>query len=334
MANNAQTGLNIAGGLAPMVGGGLGAIFGGPAGASIGSMAGGTAGGILSMIGNLTAQTPKSIGPTGAQKSILSSSLYNMNKLQSQQGMTSGQVNRMYELSGQQDLAQLQLINALDKTENMSPLAREAIAEGIIKETSQRQLDMGKQLANMDIEAESRREQTLIGTTQAASGIATDVQLAMERKQAVEDLWEQTKWTNIGKNLEGVSKIMDSGAEYLGKGDLKWAWGGTQKTKAQTLNQKVAQSSGIAGTPEMGLMGKSTGITTDMSIAKARVAEIANMGGDSLGVPVTATTRSNPNGSEALGIGSLNTKKAPEYQSFYDYFSEVEREFGTGGTIK
>jgi len=333
MANNAQTGLNVAGGIMPMIGGGVGAAFG-PAGSAIGSMAGGALGGILSMIGNLTAQTPKAVGPTGAQKSILSSSLYNINKLQSQQGMTSAQVNRMYELSGQQDLAQLQLINALDKTENMSPLAREAIAEGIIKETSQRQLDMSKQLANIDIEAESRREHTLIGATEAASGIATNVQLAMEKKQAMDDLWEQTKWTNIGKNLEGIAGIMDAGAEYLGKGDLKWAWGGTQKTKAQTLNQKVAQGSGIAGTPEMGLIGKSTGITTDMNIAKARVAEIANSGGTTIGMPTTPTTRSGSNGSEALGIGTLNTRKVPVYQSVYDYFAEVEREFGTGGTIK
>lgn len=326
MASNAQTGLNVAGGIMPMVGGGVGAAFG-PAGASIGSMAGGAIGGILSMIGNLTAQTPKAIGPTGAQKSILSSSLYNLNKLQSQQGMTSAQVNRMYELSGQQDLAQLQLINALDKTENMSPLAREAIAEGIIKETTQRQLDMGKQLANMDIEAESRREQSLIGATEAASGIATNVQLALEKKQAMDDLWEQTKWTNIGKNLEGIAGIMDAGAEYLSKGDLKWAWGGTQKTKAQKLNEKVGQSSGIAGT-KLPTYGESP-----LNFDQDKANEIINSGGAPIGMPTTPTTRSG-SGSEALGIGNLNTRKVPEYQSFYDYFAEVEREFGTGGTIK
>ena len=297
-----QTGMNTAASILPVAGTAIGSIWG-PAGAAIGSSAGGMAGGILSTISSMLGETPKTQGPTGAQRSAESAALLNVSKLQSQSGLTSAELNRIYELTGQQDLAQLQLINALNQVQNMSPLAKESITEQILKETTRRQVDTEKQLANLDLQAEREREQALTGAIASASEIASNVQTAIARKEYLDDMWEQTKWENFNKNISGIADTGSALAEYMTENkNLKWSWkSDPEKERKLGLDKEVAKSSGIAS-------------TNDQDKANS----IINSGG------TTVTTRAGGNTEESQFKFNQYAEVYNWIDSFDDYFVEQE----------
>lgn len=223
-----QGAMNTVAGVLPMAGTAIGSIWG-PAGATIGGAAGGMTGGILSTISGMLGEKPDSVGPTGAQRSVQSAALFNLSKLMSQNGLTAAQVSRMVELEGQADLASIQLMNVLEQSANMSPLAKEAVANTIVKETAKRGVDTAKNIANLDIQAEREREKALISGTAVASDVSTAIQQALTRQEAQENLWEQTRWQNFAANASAIGETAGALTEYFSEGTPKWYWGNEPK---------------------------------------------------------------------------------------------------------
>jgi len=215
--------MNTVAGVLPIAGTAIGSIWG-PAGATVGGAAGGITGGILSTISGMLGEKPDSLGPTGAQLSAQSASLFNLSKLMSQSGLTAAQVSRMVELEGQADLASIQLMNVLEQSANMSPLAKEAVANTIVKETAKRGVDTAKNIANLDIQAEREREKALISGTAVASDVSTAIQIALTKQEAQENLWEQTRWTNFAANASAIGETAGALTEYFSEGTPKWSW--------------------------------------------------------------------------------------------------------------
>lgn len=220
--------MNTVAGVLPIAGTAIGSIWG-PAGATVGGAAGGITGGILSTISGMLGEKPDSVGPTGAQKSVQSAALFNLSKLMSQNGLTAAQVSRMVELEGQADLASIQLMNVLEQSANMSPLAKEAVANTIVKETAKRGVDTAKNIANLDIQAEREREKALISGTAVASDVSTAIQQALTRQEQQENLWEQTRWTNFAANASAIGETAGALTEYFSEGTPKWSWGNEPK---------------------------------------------------------------------------------------------------------
>ena len=240
ISRDAQTGLNVAGGAVQ----GVGSMFG-----PYGALIGGVVGGGMSLMSQMLGEAPEVKGPSGGQRAAASMALQNASDIASRQGMSSAQVSRMRQLSGMDEAAQLQMLNVLEKSENLSPLAKEQIAKGVIKDVAKQQANMKKQLANLDIAAEREREQSLIAATDNASRTATVVQQTEQRQQALEDAWEQTRWQNFNKGMTGIAEFAGGMGEYLQENPNapKWSW--TQPTKEErqdAVDKKVAQSSGIA----------------------------------------------------------------------------------------
>lgn len=215
--------MNTVAGVLPIAGTAIGSVWG-PAGATVGGAAGGITGGILSTISGMLGEKPDSLGPTGAQLSAQSASLFNLSKLMSQSGLTAAQVSRMVELEGQADLASIQLMNVLEQSANMSPLAKEAVANTIVKETAKRGVDTAKNIANLDIQAEREREKALISGTAVASDVSTAIQIALTKQEAQENLWEQTRWTNFAANASAIGETAGALTEYFSEGTPKWSW--------------------------------------------------------------------------------------------------------------
>lgn len=215
--------MNTVAGVLPIAGTAIGSVWG-PAGATVGGAAGGITGGILSTISGMLGEKPDSVGPTGAQKSVQSAALFNLSKLMSQNGLTAAQVSRMVELEGQADLASIQLMNVLEQSANMSPLAKEAVANTIVKETAKRGVDTAKNIANLDIQAEREREKALISGTAVASDVSTAIQQALTRQEQQENLWEQTRWTNFAANASAIGETAGALTEYFSEGTPKWSW--------------------------------------------------------------------------------------------------------------
>lgn len=238
---DAQTGLSVAGGATQAAG-----SFFGPYGALIG----GVLGGGMSALSGILGEAPEVQGPTGGQRASASLALMNASEIASRKGMSSDQMSRMRQLSSVDETAQLQLLNTLEQTERLSPLAKEAVSIGVIKEAMNRQVDIGKQLANLDIAAEREREQSLIAAADSASRTATVVQQAKQRQQTIEDMWEQTRWQNFNKGMTGIGDFAGGIMELVTENpDLPmWSWKSPTKAEKQAkVDPKVAETAGIAG---------------------------------------------------------------------------------------
>lgn len=236
--------MNTVAGVLPIAGTAIGSIWG-PAGATVGGAAGGITGGILSTISGMLGEKPDSLGPTGAQLSVQSASLFNLSKLMSERGLTAAQVSRMVELEGQADLASIQLMNALEQSANMSPLAKEAVANTIIKEAAKRGVDTAKNIANLDIQAEREREKALIRGTAVASDASTAIQAALTRQEAQENLWEQTRWQNFAANASAIGETAGALTEYFSEGTPKWSWGNKKTADVENVEKPSDETYGL-----------------------------------------------------------------------------------------
>lgn len=262
--------MNTVAGVLPIAGTAIGSIWG-PAGATVGGAAGGITGGILSTISGMLGEKPDSVGPTGAQKSVQSAALFNLSKLMSQNGLTAAQVSRMVELEGQADLASIQLMNVLEQSANMSPLAKEAVANTIVKETAKRGVDTAKNIANLDIQAEREREKALISGTAVASDVSTAIQQALTRQEAQENLWEQTRWTNFAANASAIGETAGALTEYFSEGTPKWTWDKNPNKfntaeQQKSVDMSVASKAGILGAMESNANPKNDPFSYDTKV--------------------------------------------------------------------
>lgn len=183
---------NVIGALSGAV---VGGVTGGPMGAVAGASAGSALGG---MIDTAFTDTPNIPGASGEQKSMLASSMRLAEQTEQMQGVTSAQLQRMYQAGNLGKENQLQTLNAMQQMP-MTPFEREAIAKSLIQQVYRANTTMQNRIAEFDAQSESQRITMQMQANQQAQIQAERIQRMQQEKEMKEMQLEQAKWDRMGQ---------------------------------------------------------------------------------------------------------------------------------------
>ena len=281
--------------LLPVAGAAAGA-FGGPQGMVIGGALGQAA---ATGLAAQNAEDPNFQGATAAQKQIQSAQLSNIEKMQSQQGLSAQDVARINQTIGQTAEQQLAAIQAMPQT--LTPLERQRLTKALTSRAKALTASVGERIAALDPAAEAKRLAAISQATGIAQSNAAAIQQAEARKQQMEMALEQQRAQAFNQSMQGIVKAIGVA------GELDDTWGDDEDEDDATSGFRVTGDE--AGTSSNGIINTylqksyERSSQADMAMAQAQAINPAQTL-QSVGVaPSSATT-----GEQALkgSMGALS----------------------------
>lgn len=178
----------------------------------------------LSLVDILTRDSSfEDAGPTGAQRQLLGLQTQNIERLQSQTGMTAADVQKVQQVQQGQQQQNMQAVNALQQS-NLSAFDKQRIASALqseIQRTQQRNKDV---LSLLDVGQEAQRLSAASRATAQAANQAEQIRRAeiqkrqlMEQEKAARSQALQNIFGSLAKTAAlGFASVDPNTAEALG----------------------------------------------------------------------------------------------------------------------
>lgn len=208
--------------LLPIAGAGIGGMATGtPSGAMVG-MSLGSAGAAALGMGQEAPQIP---GASASQKQLLAVQQGNIEKQQSQSGLSSQEVNRIAQLGTEQMRQSLANIRAIPTA--MPLLAQQRLGKALIEQSKGITDQVGKKVQMLDPLAEAERIKATSMMTAQAGQQASEIQRAEVQAEIYKQKMEQQKNANFIKALKA------SGAALIAYDEMAKATGDEAKAVEQ-----------------------------------------------------------------------------------------------------
>ncbi len=191
---------------------GIGALVGGPAGAAVGGMIGSGVGNLFSALSGLGAEEEFQ-GPSGGELSGLAGLQMALNEEMEQMGLTTGQVERQYQMSREQQGEILEQLGQLSQLAS-TPFEREGLAKVILGEARRVSTRAETRISELDIEADSRRAKSIAKLSLALSGVSSEIRRARVERAKRQRAFEAAKMQNFSRGLQASMQAITSGIAY------------------------------------------------------------------------------------------------------------------------
>lgn len=200
---------------APAAGAAIGTIWG-----PIGSLIGAAAGTVIGQGVGLFAEGPEIPGPSAQQQQVLNLQMANLERAQSQSGMSAAQVNKIQQAQVATTREQLA---ALTTTTQMSPLDRQRMQKALINLLESKKQTMGEQILSLDERVEAQRIANVTAQSQAAAINAQAIQEQKLRQEQMLQAIEVQRVSAFNQNINNMVEAIGGAMEYQALQDAEQA---------------------------------------------------------------------------------------------------------------
>ncbi len=160
----------------------------------------------ISLVDMLTRDSEfENVGPTGAQRQLLGLQTQNIQRLQSQTGMSAADVQKVQQVQQGQREQNVQNINALQQS-NLSFFDRQRIGEALQREIQRTQKRSEDVLSLLDVGQESERISAASRATAAAAAQAEQIRAAETQKAMLQEQERQQRVKSLQSIFGSLGK--------------------------------------------------------------------------------------------------------------------------------
>jgi len=199
------------------IGGVLGTAFGslfGPIGSSVGGAGGKVIGGIADSI--LDKKKDEQFGPTGQQITRASRANLDVAKTRSQEGMSSGSVQRAQEAQNRDIVNENKTLNTIQQNPQMSSLAQEQMGRALVKDITKAHALNRERIMEADIQAEKDKIRRVGLSEDIAMKADNEVKKAEMFQQQREDARAKALISSAAGAIGTVGKAFDIDTDNYG----------------------------------------------------------------------------------------------------------------------